>query len=67
MKTGIDSDDGDTPIEELARVAALRRDIAREEEVAVGRARHAGLSWAEIGTVLGVSKQAMHKKYRKVG
>ncbi|NDZ93172.1 hypothetical protein G3I13_01145 [Streptomyces sp. SID6673] len=67
MKTGIDSDDGDTPIEELARVAALRRDIAREEEVAVRRARHAGLSWAEIGTVLGVSKQAMHKKYRKVG
>ncbi|WP_124706883.1 hypothetical protein [Gordonia insulae] len=67
MKTGIQGDDGETPIEELARIAARRRDIAREEEVAVRRARHAGLSWAEIGTLLGVSKQAMHKKYRKVG
>ncbi|WP_234353925.1 hypothetical protein [Gordonia iterans] len=69
MKTGFDEpDDADqTPIEQLARIAALRRDLAREEEVAVRRARIAGLSWAEIGLLLGVSKQAMHKKYRKVG
>ncbi|WP_448223209.1 hypothetical protein [Gordonia iterans] len=69
MKTGFDEpDDADqTPIEQLTRIAALRRDLAREEEVAVRRARIAGLSWAEIGLLLGVSKQAMHKKYRKVG
>ncbi len=69
MKTGFDEpDDADqTPIEQLTRIAAQRRDLAREEEVAVRRARIAGLSWAEIGLLLGVSKQAMHKKYRKVG
>ena len=26
-----------------------------------------GLSWAEIGTLLGVTRQTMHRKYRKVG
>ena len=72
MGTGLDDAEGDdggdvTPVEELARVAARRRDLARAEEVAVRRARHAGLSWAEIGMLLGVSKQAMHKKYRRVG
>ncbi|MGV9714072.1 hypothetical protein ACWDTI_25835 [Gordonia sp. NPDC003424] len=67
MRTVVGDGDGDTPIEQLTRIAALRRDIAREEEVAVRRARQAGLSWAEIGLLLGVSKQAMHKKYRKVG
>jgi hypothetical protein len=25
------------------------------------------LSWAEIGTLLGVTRQTMHRKYRKVG
>ncbi len=69
MKTGFDDpgDGPETPIEELTRVAALRRDLSRLEEVAVRRARNAGLSWAEIGMLLGVSKQAMHKKYRKAG
>ncbi|WP_439028879.1 hypothetical protein [Gordonia terrae] len=67
MKVGLDSDDDMTPIEQLAQVATRRQQIAREEEVAVRRARLAGLSWAEIGSLLQVSKQAMHKKYRKVG
>ncbi|MFT3662936.1 MAG: hypothetical protein QM809_16660 [Gordonia sp. (in: high G+C Gram-positive bacteria)] len=69
MKTAYDQpDDADeTPIEQLTRIAALRRDLSRQEEAAVRRARIAGLSWAEIGLLLGVSKQAMHKKYRKVG
>ncbi|MFT4199319.1 hypothetical protein [Gordonia sp. (in: high G+C Gram-positive bacteria)] len=67
MRTAVGTGDGDSPIEELTRVAAMRRDVSRAEEVAVRRARQAGLSWAEIGLLLGVSKQAMHKKYRKVG
>ncbi|MFW0796477.1 hypothetical protein AAFP30_21895 [Gordonia sp. CPCC 205515] len=67
MRTAVNRGDDETPIEQLTRIAALRRDISREEEVAVRRARQAGLSWAEIGLLLGVSKQAMHKKYRKVG
>ncbi|MEP9391725.1 hypothetical protein ABLE94_05605 [Gordonia sp. VNK1] len=70
MQTGIDagdSGDPDNPVSALAAVADRRRQLARDEEVAVRRARTAGLSWAEIGVVLGVSKQAMHKKYRRVG
>ncbi|MGV9672508.1 MULTISPECIES: hypothetical protein [unclassified Gordonia (in: high G+C Gram-positive bacteria)] len=70
MHTGIgtgDSGDPDNPVSALAEVADRRRQLARDEEVAVRRARTAGLSWAEIGVVLGVSKQAMHKKYRRVG
>lgn len=52
---------------ELAAVAQAKRELARREEVAVRRARHQGLSWAEIGTLLGVTRQTIHRKYRKVG
>jgi hypothetical protein len=62
METLVGADDG-TPMERLARIAALRRDLARAEAAEVRRARQCGMSWAEIGMVLGVSKQAMHKKY----
>ncbi len=66
MRTAHDTADDD-PVSELAAVAEAKRQVARREEVAVRRARHAGLSWAEIGTLLGVTRQAMHRKYRKVG
>ena len=49
------------------RYAEAKRELSRREEVAVRRARHQGLSWAEIGTLLGVTRQTMHRKYRKVG
>jgi DNA-directed RNA polymerase specialized sigma24 family protein len=58
-------DDG--PVGELAAVAEAKRALSRREEVAVRRARHSGLSWAEIGTLLGVTKQTIHRKYRGVG
>ncbi|MGV9860792.1 hypothetical protein ACWDTD_19365 [Gordonia sp. NPDC003425] len=68
VNTAVDgANDPDNPIEQLARIAATRNELVREEAIAVRRARNAGLSWAEIGTLLGVSKQAMHKKYRKIG
>ncbi|MGB7981914.1 MAG: hypothetical protein WCF36_14135 [Candidatus Nanopelagicales bacterium] len=54
-------------IAELAAVAQAERELARREEVAVRRARHAGLSWAQIGTILGVTRQTMHRKFRSVG
>ena len=68
MKTSIEADDGgEGPVAELAAVADAKRELARREEVAVRRARHSGLSWGEIGTLLGVTRQTMHRKYRKVG
>jgi len=64
MRTGLDTDGGDeTPVMQLSRVAEAKREVGRAEEVAVRRARAAGLSWSEIGTLLGVSKQAMHQRY----
>jgi len=34
------------------------------EELQVGRARRLGWSWQQIADALGVSRQAVHKKYR---
>jgi len=47
------------------RQAALHKELARTETEAVLRARQAGLSWEAIAVCLGVSKQAVHKKYGK--
>lgn len=64
MRTMVDADEpGENPIDALARIAAAKAELAREEAAAVRRARVAGMSWAAIGLVLGVSKQAIHKKY----
>lgn len=62
---GTDGDGG--VVRELAAVAEAKREMARREDVAVRRARHAGLSWAEIGTLLGVTRQTIHRKYGKGG
>ncbi|GEA87022.1 hypothetical protein Q760_07395 [Cellulomonas cellasea DSM 20118] len=55
--------DGDDPLSALAALAQLRRETDRREAVVVRRARVAGVPWASIATMLGVSKQAVHKKY----
>ena len=67
MKTSLDTSDGGGAVPELAAVAEAKRELSRREEVAVRRARNCGLSWAEIGTLLGVTRQTMHRKYRRVG
>ncbi|CAN5657650.1 hypothetical protein BH11ACT8_BH11ACT8_34580 [soil metagenome] len=72
MRTTQGADDGADNagggvVGELAAVAEAKRELSRREEVAVRRARHSGLSWAEIGVLLGVTRQTMHRKYRKVG
>lgn len=47
----------------LRSVVALRRFCERLEAVQVRSARAQGWSWQEIAAELGVSKQAVHKKY----
>ena len=57
------SETGGDPAGDLRNLAELRRQLHREEEALVHRARVAGLSWTDIASALGVSKQAVHKKY----
>ena len=66
MNDVLQNDDGGA-LEDLSSVARERGDIERREAVAVRRARLDGYSWAAIATMLGVSKQAVHKKYGKSG
>jgi DNA-directed RNA polymerase specialized sigma24 family protein len=67
MRTSLGPHEGDGIVGELAAVAQAKRELSRREDVAVRRARQVGLSWAEIGTMLGVTRQTIHRKYRKVG
>lgn len=53
----------DDPMRALAAVAQLQREVNRAEATVVRRARTRGTSWAEIARTLGVSRQAVHKKY----
>ena len=53
----------DDPLRALAAVAELHREVNRAAAVIVRRARMSGASWAQIARLLGVSRQAVHKKY----
>ncbi|PWD52585.1 transcriptional regulator [Serinibacter arcticus] len=48
---------------ELRAITAERAALERREEVAVRRARAQGYSWAAISSMLGISRQAAHKKF----
>jgi hypothetical protein len=64
MEVAIDAADSDDPRRGLRIAAETRRVAERQQDAAVRRARVAGMTWAEIATHLGVSKQAAHRKYR---
>lgn len=66
METITGAEDGGV-VGELAAVAEAKRTLSRREEVAIRKARNTGLSWAEIGVLLGVTRQTIHRKYRNVG
>ncbi|HEY8589454.1 MAG TPA: hypothetical protein VIL55_07880 [Naasia sp.] len=53
----------DDPIVALRAIARMRSELDRTEAVAVRRARNANASWQLIALALGVSRQAVHKKY----
>jgi DNA-directed RNA polymerase specialized sigma24 family protein len=53
------------PREGLEAVVALRRMLEALEAAQVENAVMEGWSWARIAEVLGVSKQAVHKKHAK--
>jgi hypothetical protein len=50
-------------LRKLARLAEQREALDDEVTDAVHAARRANRSWSEIGTMLGVSKQAAQRKY----
>lgn len=55
------------PLALLATATATAADLARSGDDLVGhfvdRCRQAGHSWAEIGSILGVSRQAVHQRF----
>jgi DNA-directed RNA polymerase specialized sigma24 family protein len=56
---------GADPRTGLRAVRALRRLLEQLETSQVARAREQGWSWQEIADLLGVSRQAVHKKHRR--
>lgn len=63
LAQSVDDDDGGDVVAALHALVELRRQTERREAVLVRRARARGLTWAEIATLLGVTKQAVHKRY----
>ena len=49
---------------ELREARDALREASDRYDAAVLAARTAGLSWGEIGTVLGVAKQQLHRRFR---
>lgn len=56
---------GDDPAAGLRAVRSLRLLADRLEALHVERARRLGWPWQQIADVLGVTRQAVHKKYGK--
>ncbi|HYH52443.1 MAG TPA: hypothetical protein VEG38_23095 [Acidimicrobiia bacterium] len=48
---------------ELTALRESRHEIERREAALVRRARNEGIVWEQIAASLGVSKQAVHRKY----
>jgi hypothetical protein len=53
------------PVVGLRAIRALRELTERLEALQVDNARQQGWSWQEIAVLLGVSKQAAHKKHAR--
>lgn len=53
----------ENPLAALHAVAQMRGELDRHEAALVRKARNLGMSWPLIATALGVTRQAVHKKY----
>jgi hypothetical protein len=66
MKTTFDQQPPPGPDGVLAQLAAVREarhELERQEAALVRRARNEGIVWEQIAASLGVTKQAVHRKY----
>jgi DNA invertase Pin-like site-specific DNA recombinase len=63
IRTLVGGADAEDPYDALRAIAQLRTEFDRVEAVTVRRARNRGYSWQLIALALGVSRQAVHKKY----
>jgi hypothetical protein len=62
--TALASESGDEdPLKALRALRAMRTELDRHEVVLVRKARNLGYGWQMIATALGVTRQAVHKKY----
>ncbi|HEY8340211.1 MAG TPA: hypothetical protein VIK95_10095 [Egibacteraceae bacterium] len=60
LSKAVDDPDPETA---LQAIVSLRRHLDALEEIHVRRARVRGASWTTIARWLGVSKQAVHRRY----
>jgi len=63
--TSFETTEPQEPGDGLAAVVALRRLADLLEAAQVERALRDGWSWSEVAEALGVTRQAVHKKYAR--
>jgi DNA invertase Pin-like site-specific DNA recombinase len=63
IRTLVGGADSDDPIAALNAIAELRTELDRHEAATVRKARNLGASWQLIAMALGVTRQAVHKRY----
>jgi len=53
----------DNPLRDLKEVVKERKALDKREAALVKKARKAGYVWEDIAAAMGVSKQAVHKRF----